>query len=190
MPRTTLALLALLCLLAGCGGDAEEPTAGATGASGASGASGATGADATGTTGAAGATGVTGATAATGATGATGAAAPALVATLTGVEEIPGPGHESATGQALVRLTATEVCVTLTTDLQGITAAHIHEGATGVAGPPVVDLTSVPATGTELCLAADPALIGRIGTDPGAFYVNLHTAELPDGAIRGQLRVG
>ncbi|WP_372347744.1 CHRD domain-containing protein [Streptomyces sp. KL116D] len=33
----------------------------------------------------------------------------------------------------------------------------------------------------------DSALLGRLKADPGAFYANLHTAEFPGGAVRGQL---
>jgi hypothetical protein len=33
----------------------------------------------------------------------------------------------------------------------------------------------------------DRGLAGRIASNPRAFYVNIHTAEFPDGAVRGQL---
>jgi hypothetical protein len=35
----------------------------------------------------------------------------------------------------------------------------------------------------------DPALLDEIAADPGAFYLNLHNADFPQGAVRGQLAV-
>jgi hypothetical protein len=41
---------------------------------------------------------------------------------------------------------------------------------------------------TEGCVQGDPAVVQEIEDDPGGFYVNLHTADFPAGAVRGQLR--
>jgi hypothetical protein len=35
----------------------------------------------------------------------------------------------------------------------------------------------------------DPLLGSRIATTPEQFYVNVHTTEFPDGALRGQIEV-
>jgi hypothetical protein len=35
--------------------------------------------------------------------------------------------------------------------------------------------------------AVDPALLRSLRTNPAGFYTNLHTAEFPGGAVRGQL---
>jgi hypothetical protein len=66
------------------------------------------------------------------------------------------------------------------------TAAHIHEGAPGVAGPVIIPLTGGPTVWTV------PA--GTVVTDDqiaklkaGAYYLNAHTAGAPGGEIRGQL---
>jgi hypothetical protein len=65
-----------------------------------------------------------------------------------------------------------------------VVADHIHPGVAGVNGSPVVDF------GGSLsgCVSGvDPALIGDIIANPSAYYFNVHTAEFPGGAVRGQL---
>ena len=68
------------------------------------------------------------------------------------------------------------------------TAAHIHRGAAGVNGPPVVNLDAPDNDGDEDdCDRIGDALADEIQANPAGFYVNVHTAAFPDGAIRGQL---
>lgn len=116
----------------------------------------------------------------------------ALAATLTGAAEVPGPGDPDGSGSATIRLRAgqAQICYGLT--VAGITlpatAAHIHEGAAGVAGPPVVTLEAPGATGaTAGCVRVARPLAAAILASPGSYYVNVHTADFPDGAVRGQL---
>jgi hypothetical protein len=67
------------------------------------------------------------------------------------------------------------------------TAAHIHRGAPGVAGRPVVTF-GVPSHGAaEGCVSAPGALAGEMDNNPGAFYVSMHNAEFPKGVVRGQV---
>lgn len=71
--------------------------------------------------------------------------------------------------------------------LDGVTAAHIHTGGPGETGAPVLTLEA-PADGSSggcLPIAAD--LAQAMIANPGGYYVNVHTREQPDGAIRGQL---
>jgi hypothetical protein len=112
--------------------------------------------------------------------------------TLTGAEEVPGPGDPDGTGTAMAKADTTkgEMCVTL--NVSNITlpaaAAHIHEGASGVAGPVVVPLTAPDANGrSEGCVAVAADLMSRIAANPGNFYFNVHTSDYPAGAVRGQL---
>ncbi len=77
-----------------------------------------------------------------------------------------------------------------------ITVAHIHTGASGVAGGVLVPL--VPAAGSVTLTngagsftQTSPAMDGPTATgiinNPAGFYFNVHTALNPGGVIRGQL---
>lgn len=111
-------------------------------------------------------------------------------ASLTGSQEVPGPGDPDGSGSAEITIVdATDnVCWDLDVrDIAPATAAHIHRGAAGISGPPVVTLAA-PADGSEQgCTAAPGALADEIESNPAAFYVNVHNTEYPNGAIRGQL---
>jgi MYXO-CTERM domain-containing protein len=63
-----------------------------------------------------------------------------------------------------------------------LTGAHIHDGDFGVNGPPVVDFSG-QMSGTGL---VDLDLLNVLAS-PEGFYVNLHNAAFPGGAIRGQI---
>lgn len=115
-----------------------------------------------------------------------------LSATLTGAAEVPGPGDPDGAGTATLRLRVgqAQICHTLT--VSNITlpasAAHIHVGAVGVAGPVVVPLTTPDADGSvEGCATATRALVKQIIQNPAGYYVNVHTSDFPAGAVRGQL---
>jgi hypothetical protein len=106
-------------------------------------------------------------------------------AEMTGAEEVPGPGDPDGKGTATVVVddAANTVCFELTySGLGKVTAAHIHTGAKGVAGPPAVTLK-----GDKGCVDVDPTTVKALRDDPGSHYVNIHTDEFPKGAIRGQL---
>jgi hypothetical protein len=109
--------------------------------------------------------------------------------TLSGAEEVP-PADPDGTGSAFITLNAGQatVCWELTvSNIQPATAAHIHKAPAGVNGGVVVPL-SPPTTGSSSgCTAADPALIADIIENPEQYYVNVHNAEFPGGAVRGQL---
>jgi carbon monoxide dehydrogenase subunit G len=115
-----------------------------------------------------------------------------LKATLSGTQEVPGPGDPDGTGTAKVNLDVTkrDVCYEVKVEnIERPDKMHIHEGASGKAGDIVVPLAT--ATGgdatTTGCANVDAALIGRMASNPGDFYVNVHTEDYPNGAVRGQL---
>lgn len=122
-----------------------------------------------------------------------GTEATAFNAQLSGAAEVPGPGDEDGTGIAriLVDPPAARVCSAIGVANISLpaAAAHIHVGGPDVAGPVVVPLAAPDASGSAAgCVeGVDPALIEAILADPGGYYVNVHNADFPDGAVRGQL---
>lgn len=113
-----------------------------------------------------------------------------LSTTLTGAAEVPGPGDPDGSGEAVLQLNhgQSQVCFQLTvSDIAPATAAHIHVGPVGVAGPVVVGLTPPTGGSSSGCVTADRDLIKAIMQDPDAYYVNVHNADFPAGAVRGQL---
>lgn len=113
-----------------------------------------------------------------------------LSTALSGAAEVPGPGDADGTGQfkATINPGKKEICYELTvTGIATANAAHVHEGAVGVAGDPVVSLEA-PADGSSTaCVSLEREIMLAIIKNPAGYYVNVHNAEFPDGAIRGQL---
>jgi hypothetical protein len=116
-----------------------------------------------------------------------------LSATLTGAKEVP-PADADGRGRASFRLRQGEVCFTLSWhDITAPMAAHIHKAPSDRPGPIVVTLLSAPGgLGAPVsrvggCAAVDAALVADIRRHPRDYYVNIHNADFPAGAIRGQL---
>ena len=117
-----------------------------------------------------------------------------FLAKLQGFKEVPGPGDPDGSGKAYVTLVNNRACWVINWfGIGAPTAAHIHIGRPAQAGPVVqllfAGLQGVPAP-IDLaggCVDLDPALADAIVAHPRQYYVNVHTAEFPDGAIRGQL---
>ena len=110
--------------------------------------------------------------------------------TLRGSEEVPGPGDPNGSGFAVITISGTTIDYSLLVNgLTTPTAAHIHSGVFGVAGPIVVPLNPTFGAGcaTGSITGVSSTLIDQILANPSAFYVNVHSTEFPDGAIRGQL---
>ena len=109
---------------------------------------------------------------------------------LWGTEEVPGPGDPDGAGSFTARLNPgqRQLCYELSvTDIDRATMAHVHRGETGIAGPVVVTLTP-PSTGSSKgCARLTRALGNELLRYPGRFYVNVHNAVFPAGAVRGQL---
>jgi hypothetical protein len=107
---------------------------------------------------------------------------------LSGAEEVP-PVTTSATGAGTIKVND-DMTVSGSVTTKGIegVAAHIHSGAVGKNGPPVITLEqtspgvwSVPA-GSKLTAEQYKTF------KAGELYVNVHSAAHKDGEIRGQMK--
>jgi hypothetical protein len=108
-----------------------------------------------------------------------------LHAALTGKAETP-KGDPDGSGTAEVKITGTKVCWEIHVAKVGtIMAAHIHKGKPGVAGPVVVPFGA--AFKSKGCTTGSASLTAAILKNPSAYYVNVHNAKYPGGALRGQL---
>ena len=127
------------------------------------------------------------------------AADASLTAELTGEQEVCDPANTcndpDGSGTATVDITTDtgEICVSLMWDISDGTAsaAHIHEAPAGSAGPVVLPLFTEPdADGMFEDCFTDMALAAEIEAAPADYYVNVHSATYPNGAVRGQLVAG
>ncbi len=96
----------------------------------------------------------------------------------------------------------TTLCYVLTVDkIATATAAHIHEAGAGTNGPVVVNLAAPGDGNAADCLTeGEPGkfavdgggvqltTVAEILANPDDYYINVHNAEFPGGAIRGQLQ--
>jgi CHRD domain len=119
-----------------------------------------------------------------------------LFAALNGKNEISKDGSKNAgdrdgAGSFSAVIKGNQLCYGLAVrDIANPVAAHIHRGLPNKNGPIVVPLTQ-PNAGdpghSSNCTMVGNQLISQIRKHPGRFYVNVHTSDFPDGAIRGQL---
>jgi hypothetical protein len=108
---------------------------------------------------------------------------------MNGAQEVPGPGDPDGSGTAVVTVdTVTgDICFELAVrNIEPAAAAHIHQAEQGAPGPIVVTLTP-PTGGSSSGCVVDLTQAQAIAADPSAYYVNVHNADFPDGAVRGQL---
>lgn len=113
-----------------------------------------------------------------------------VATTLSGANEVPGPGDPDGTGTFTGKIKPGRglLCYTLTvSDIAAATAAHVHVGTADLAGPVVIGLTPPSDGSSSACVTADRELLKAIAGNPEAYYVNVHNQEYPAGAVRGQL---
>lgn len=120
----------------------------------------------------------------------------ALFSVLKGKKEVgadgkKGAGDTDGRGSFSAVLDGNELCYGITVkNIAAPTAAHIHKGSPRIAGPVVVPLTH-PAEGdpgaSSGCTELEAALARAIRKNPAKYYVNVHNADFPGGAVRGQL---
>lgn len=123
---------------------------------------------------------------------------------MTGAEECTNAGlcgppntgdpDGSATGSITVNVGQDRVCweFTSVTNLAPVNRGHIHKAPAGSNGGIVVDFFNVasgtqgPLTGCTTTPLGKELLLDII-RNPSAYYLNLHNADFPAGAVRGQL---
>jgi len=120
------------------------------------------------------------------------AMSPVVSAKLKGSNEVPDKGDPNGTGFVVVTFKAAKGMACW--QFKGIarigtpTAAHIHKGRKGVAGAVVIPFGA--AYKAKGCQKAAKSVIEAIETNPNRYYVNIHNARYPGGALRGQLVAG
>lgn len=108
-------------------------------------------------------------------------------AALDGEQETAGGSAEGyGDFSAELKIAEGEFCYMLSVGEVTATAAHIHQGKAGEDGAPVITL-QVTGPDEKQCMPVDASLMKKIGNKPSNYYVNVHSAEHPAGAIRGQL---
>lgn len=113
-----------------------------------------------------------------------------FTATLDGANEVPVLGDPDGMGTAtiLVNPGREQLCYSITVNgIAPARAAHIHEAAAGTAGPVVFGLTAPTAGTSQGCVAVSREFAKEFIKNPSDYYVNVHNAEFPGGAVRGQL---
>lgn len=113
-------------------------------------------------------------------------------ANLSGAKEIGHSGDVDGTGEFVAAIDRSgRMCYQLEArKVDLITAAHIHQGTAQVNGKVLVPLVTPQFDRrANACTELSPDLAQQILEDPSAFYINLHNAAYPAGAMRGQLSV-
>ena len=124
-----------------------------------------------------------------------------FMAQLSGQEEVP-PVDTQATGMAEFTPSGSENVQYMinATNIEGVTAGHIHSGVQGENGPIVITLFNfdipqnmVSESGTITADMLEGPMQGKTISDlatamkNGSTYVNVHTVQNPNGEIRGQI---
>jgi hypothetical protein len=114
-----------------------------------------------------------------------------VTAKLSGRVEVP-KGDPDGKGTATIRLNAStgRVCWTFKfSNIAKPNAAHIHEAKPGKAGPVVIPFgKAFKAKGCTTVTGTAKREVRDTIERPGDYYVNIHNAKYPGGAVRGQLR--
>ena len=106
-------------------------------------------------------------------------------AVLTGANEVPAADPDGL-GFAVITINGTTLNYTIFVQNIGApTAAHIHTGGAGQNGNVFVGFNVNTLTNGTLPITTEVA--NAINASPSGFYVNVHNAEFPNGAVRGQL---
>lgn len=114
----------------------------------------------------------------------------AFQTTLLGANEAPAAGDPDGRGNAVVRVDAAtgEICWNVTTHgTADLVAGHLHRKAPGAQSGPVVQAFALTTSDSLRGCAVNLAVASGLLADPAEYYVNVHTADFPAGAMRGDL---
>jgi hypothetical protein len=116
-----------------------------------------------------------------------GSAAQAMELTLTGAQEVPAV-QTAATARCDI-VVDEDLSVTGFVETSGIeaTMAHVHVGAAGTNGPPIIMLAKTTANRWSVPAGFKLSQEQYAQYKAGGLYVNVHSAEHPGGEIRVQL---
>lgn len=114
---------------------------------------------------------------------------------LTGEAEVnaagdPNQGDLDGTGDARLTVNVGQSRICYDIDVSEIATpmrGHIHRGVAGANGAIVVTFFESDAVDLNDCVTIDRELAKEIIQHPEQFYVNVHNADFPAGALRGQL---
>jgi len=112
---------------------------------------------------------------------------------MSGAQEVPGPGDPDGTATGVLTIDKTTNTISWSFAFANIaapTAMHIHTGAAGAAGGVLVNLGVATSGGAGTLISSTATTAANINTilaNPPGFYVNIHNAAFPGGAVRGQL---
>src|SRR5216683_4537251 len=115
--------------------------------------------------------------------------------TLSGGNEVPGPGDPNGSGTAALTVDTASGQICYQLNVSGLSshpiAAQIQHGEVGIsgqAGPVTINLTPPTNGSSSDCVTIDTGLAANgLATYPFAYYVTIVTTEFPQGAVRGQL---
>ncbi len=107
---------------------------------------------------------------------------------LTGAEETP-PVTTMASGMGTISVAADKSVSGMikTKSIEG-TVAHIHVGAPGMSGPPIITLTKDGDAGWKVPAGSKLTDEQYADYKAGNLYVNVHSAMHQPGEIRGQIK--
>jgi hypothetical protein len=105
-----------------------------------------------------------------------------------GANEVPDPGDPDGLGSATFTIDTVAGTIAWDVTVAGIdpvAVSHIHPGAAGVAGAPLIDVFGAALQGGPVSVPSDQ--LAAVIADPSGHYYNVHNAAFQGGALRAQL---
>lgn len=100
-------------------------------------------------------------------------------------------GDGTGTAEVEINSDENQICYDISLEgVENVKAAHIHTGTEDEAGPVLVNLEYPEGEddGADQCVdGVGESDLEDISEEPAGFYVNVHSEQYPDGAVRGQL---